>query len=503
MSSQWGAATEGLDGAVVAGRGKSRALLICTLLLVSSVALLLEARPAHAQIPTISVAVDATPDSRPEPGGSFTYSVTINNSGSDAVVLTALSEDGSSLNNRGTCDTGVTINAGSSYSCSFSEDFTGDSGDTKTTTVSATVADDDTPSQTDTETGSVTVSIDDGTDGAEITVDVTADPTSRPQPGGSFTYTVRVQNVGSDAVTLTALSEDGSSLNDRGTCDVGVTIAVGLRYTCSFSDDVTGNDGNPKTTTVTATAADDDTPSDTDTASGTVTVTIGTGSTTGFTVTKTASPTSRPVPGGTFTFSIVVSNSTGSSVTLSTLSDSVYGNLDGRGTCDVPQTISSGSSYSCQFSVEFTGSVGRSETNTVTASGTRSGGGSVSDTDTETITISGTGTLPPIGFNPFNPFNPFLGGLNPFGGIGSTDAGRGPIVVTNNNSSSSSSSAAASVAGGAVGAPPPGTPTTQPPTLVRTGIEALPMAAAGMAILLLGFVMLTAGNRQVALGRKS
>ncbi len=94
-------------------------------------------------------------------------------------------------------------------------------------------------------------------------------------------------------------------------------------------------------------------------------------------------------------------------------------------------------------------------------------------------------------------------GQNPFLPIGSTDTGRGPIVVTNNNSSSSSSSAAASVAGGAAGAPPgtPGTPAQA--TLVRTGIEALPMAAGGMAILLLGFVMLTAGNRRVALGNKS
>jgi hypothetical protein len=499
MSSQWGAGPSGLDGHVVPGPRKSRALLLCTFLLVSSVALLLDAKSAQAQTTqTINVSVDASPDSRPEPGGSFTYTVTITNNDSVAVTLNSLT-DSIHGNVLGSCPS-TQIAAGATLTCQYTRTVTGDNGDSETNTVTAIA----TPvgggtQRADSDTETVTIT--DAADDADITVDVTADPASRPQPGGSFTYTVRVQNVGNDGVTLTALSEDGSSLNDRGTCDLGGTIAAGQTFTCTFSEDFTGNNGDTKTTTVTATAADDDAPSDTDTASDSVTVSISTtDSTTGFTVTKTASPTSRVAPGGTFTFSIVVNNSTGSSVTLNTLSDSVYGNLDGRGTCDVPQTISSGSSYSCQFSVEFTGSTGRSETNTVTASGTRSGGGTVSDTDTETITITGTGTLPPIGFNPFNPLNPFLGGVNPFGAIGSTDTGRGPIVVTNNNSSSSSSSAAASVAGGAAGAPPPGTP-TQPPTLVRTGIEALPMAAAGMAILLLGFVMLTAGNRRALTNR--
>lgn len=61
------------------------------------------------------------------------------------------------------------------------------------------------------------------------------------------------------------------------------------------------------------------------------------------------------------------------------------------------------------------------------------------------------------------------------------------VIVNNNNNNNNnnSASAAASAGGGVLGAQ----------TLARTGADALPLAAAGMATLLLGFVFLTAGNR--------
>ncbi|MEX2552509.1 MAG: hypothetical protein WD627_05875 [Actinomycetota bacterium] len=88
---------------------------------------------------------------------------------------------------------------------------------------------------------------------------------------------------------------------------------------------------------------------------------------------------------------------------------------------------------------------------------------------------------------------------------GLTDPGgrSGPIIVNNNNSSSSSSSAAASAGGGAstpaaaagtVGSASPATTVTR--GLARTGIEALPLLAAGIATILLGTVMVRAGRRR-------
>jgi hypothetical protein len=92
-----------------------------------------------------------------------------------------------------------------------------------------------------------------------------------------------------------------------------------------------------------------------------------------------------------------------------------------------------------------------------------------------------------------------IGNLNPV----APERG-GPIIVTNNNSSSSSSSAAASAGGGSV--PAAATVVTSQPTtttvtraLARTGVEALPLLAAGLATILLGAVMVRAGRRSEAL----
>jgi hypothetical protein len=512
MSSQRGAGGAGPGNQLADDLNlKSRALLISVFLLVSSVALLLQATPAQAQTAAMTVTKSASASSV-ENGDSVTYTVTVTNDTTGTTLnLNSLSDSefGEILDasNSGCTSAGsAAIVNGLPYQCTFTRTITGNEGTTHSNFITAsglTLTNAGNVPVSDT-SNTVNVAIEDPD--TDISVDVTASPTSRVSPGGSFTYTVEVDNNGGDTVTLTALSENGTSLNGVGTCDTGVSIAADGTYTCSFSETFTGQNGDSKTTTVTATAQDPSNAADTDTETDSVTVTIsatGTGNGDGnFTVTKTASPTSRVVPGGTFTFSFVVTNNSGGSVSLTTLSDNIYGNLDGRGTCDVPQTISNGNSYSCQFSVQFTGNSARTETNTVTATATPAGGGSsLSDTDTETISITGTSTPNPtltIPFNPFNPFNPVnpFNPQNPFIPIGSTtDSGRGPIVINNNNSSSSSSSAAAAAGGGAVAAPP-----ATPTTLVRTGFEALPMAAGGMAVLLLGFVMLAAGKRKLIYG---
>ena len=66
-------------------------------------------------------------------------------------------------------------------------------------------------------------------------------------------------------------------------------------------------------------------------------------------------------------------------MTITSLTDDVYGNLDGKGSCDVPQTIAAGGSYSCSFSGAVSGNAGSSHTDVVTASGTDDDGNPVSD----------------------------------------------------------------------------------------------------------------------------
>ncbi|MEZ4597179.1 MAG: hypothetical protein R3C32_10375 [Chloroflexota bacterium] len=65
-------------------------------------------------------------------------------------------------------------------------------------------------------------------------------------------------------------------------------------------------------------------------------------------LTKTASPTTLPEPGGAVTFTVLIENcSTLDAITIDSLVDDPLGDLDGRGTCSVPQDIDPGDSYGC------------------------------------------------------------------------------------------------------------------------------------------------------------
>ena len=76
-------------------------------------------------------------------------------------------------------------------------------------------------------------------------------------------------------------------------------------------------------------------------------------------------------------------------VTISSLVDNVYGNLDGKGTCDVspPVVLAPGAQYRAP-SRAVSGNAGTSHTDTVTASGQDDDGNLVSDSDDATVTIT-------------------------------------------------------------------------------------------------------------------
>ena len=106
---------------------------------------------------------------------------------------------------------------------------------------------------------------------------------------------------------------------------------------------------------------------------------------------KTADPTELPEPGGSVTFTIVVTNtSTVDDITIDTLTDSIYVDNNGHGDCPVPQTILSRENYSCSITVDVNGNAGVVETNVATASGTDDDGNAVSDIDAATVTITDT-----------------------------------------------------------------------------------------------------------------
>lgn len=230
----------------------------------------------------------------------------------------------------------------------------------------------------------------------EVLVTKTATPASRPAPGGAFTYAVTVQNTGGSPVTLSTLTDSVyGDLDGRGTCDTAGVIAAGDSYTCSFSGTFTGVAGATETDVVTAVATDGDGLEATDDDDATVTITGSAPVPGSIAVDKTASPLSRPAPGGAFTFSVTVRNTGPTPVVLTRLVDSVYGDLDGNGTCATGDTIAAGGSYSCTFTGVFTGRAGATETDVVTATAA-DGESELSATDDATVRL--TVAVPPTSY---------------------------------------------------------------------------------------------------------
>jgi hypothetical protein len=83
---------------------------------------------------------------------------------------------------------------------------------------------------------------------------------------------------------------------------------------------------------------------------------------------KTATPDRVDAPGDDVTYTFTVNNlSSAAPISLGSLTDSVYGDLNGLGTCALPQAIPAGGSYSCQLTTYVSGDPGGTVTNVATA----------------------------------------------------------------------------------------------------------------------------------------
>jgi hypothetical protein len=149
------------------------------------------------------------------------------------------------------------------------------------------------------------------------------------------------------------------------------------------------------------------------------------------TVDKSATPASRPEPGGEFTFNVVVTNTGDRDTTISSLMDDVYGDLTTRAdsTCDsAPGTVlAPDESYSCAFSVQFTGNAGASQTDTVTATAEDDFGSTIA-AGSATISI----TAAPATSPPTSPGPPASPGpvASPASGGAPSSEGRAPLART-------------------------------------------------------------------------
>ena len=357
--------------------------------------------------PGITVTKTADPTSLLETGGSVQFSVVVTNTSAGALTLNSLTDDvfGDISDGSNASITGTTCSvtqalapageAGDSYSCAFTADLAGSPAGFHVDTVTASASN---GAGTATAKDSAKVSFTDIEPMIEVTK--TASPVTVPETGADVTFTVLVENTAAEEITLTALADDVfGDLDGQGTCSVPQTLAAAGSpdddYTCSFTKAISGVPGEDHVNEVTGTASDDD--DNETTASDTAAVAITDVEPT-VTVTKTAGTASVPETGASVTFSVAVSNTSAEPVTLNSLVDDVFGDLDGQGTCAVPQSLSAsgqaGSSYGCSFSQLVSGDYPGMHVDTVTAMAADDDGSTATAKDSAKVEF--TDVLPDI-----------------------------------------------------------------------------------------------------------
>jgi len=372
--------------------------------------------------PLIMVDKTVTPAVRLEPGGEFTFSVRVLNTGPNPVTITSLTDDiyGSLTDPANTGPAGTNLRAntcltalgralaadpdgagtgveGGFFNCSFTVDFDGrQAGDTQTDIVTAVAVDELMTRATDDDDATITIT----NVVPSINIEKTATPETRPEPGGLFTFNVVVTNTSIESVKITSLVDDKyPNLVGRGSCinAIGFVIpANGGTYTCAFTGEFRGNDGDAQTDVVTVIAEDDDKTVVTDNDDATVSLT---GVAPTVLVDKTATPLTMGEPGGSFTFNVVVTNTSFEPVTITALTDDIYGDISGKGTCTNAKTTvlagdpdgagqALGGIYRCSFTGEFRGDAGASQTDIVSTTVVDDDGDTASDTDDAIVTLT-------------------------------------------------------------------------------------------------------------------
>ena len=298
--------------------------------------------------PSIEVTKTAGTASVDEPGATVTFTVGITNTSVEPVTIDSVTDtvDGGSPFDvdalaATTCDDliGTTLAAGASTSCTFDYEVQGDAGDVVDDVIEVTGHDGDDNTVSDSDDATVTVNDVD----PRVQVDKVAGATSVAEPGADVEYTVTVTNPGAEAVTVDSLTdsiENGPAVDitttgavvKATTCGqvLGATIAPGGSNQCSFTVEVSGDGGTSVTDVVEVEASDNDgnDVSDTDDARVDITDVVPT-----VALTKSAASTSVPEPGANVTFSFVIENTAAEAVTITSLTDTVFGDITAE--CDL------------------------------------------------------------------------------------------------------------------------------------------------------------------------
>jgi hypothetical protein len=384
----------------------------------------------------LEIAKIASPFELPEPGGDVTFSVFIANDSDPenpnlTLTLNALDDDiYGDLFSKGNCDLldGITLAPQEIRNCSFTETLIGVGDEVKTDTIVATAT--DLLNRTVQASDSASVTILDLP--ASIRIIKTAYPNTVVEPGEDVTFSIRVLNTSqADVVVLDSLIDNvHGDLIAQGLCPPPGILQPGRDpYRCSFTAFVGGPPGFEERNTVTAFGTDADGETVEDSGQASVTVLDQPPS---ITALKTAIPDIVPTQGDTVTFTVSTTNTSSvDEVTLDTLQDSVFGNLNGRGDCSVPQVLPAGDSYTCSFDAFISGNDGETHANEFVVTGTSDDGDPVAANAQAIVTIPDQ--LPSIEVAKFAvpPFVPLAGGtVNYVVAIQNVSSANDPVTIT-------------------------------------------------------------------------
>ena len=196
------------------------------------------------------------------------------------------------------------------------------------------------------------------------------------------TYQVEITHDSAAPAVIESASDDIHDISGS-TCAavVGTEVAAGETLTCTF-DVPFDTDAQTVTNVFTATGVNQAGSSADDDDSTVILPDL----LPAITLEKTATPDELPETGGDVTFTVSVTNPSAEALILETLVDDVFGDLNGVGTCAVPQTLAaSGGTYACSFTESVNGDPGASHHDTIT--------GTASDDDGNTTTASDDATV--------------------------------------------------------------------------------------------------------------
>jgi hypothetical protein len=334
--------------------------------------------------PVIEVEKTANPTSIPETGGTVTFTFDVVNISSEAGILTSLVDNQfGDLNGQGTCSLPQPLAASDgSYACSISEFLTGEA-DSEHVNIVTAIAENEAGEDIK-EDDAIVIFTDVLPD---ISVSKTANPTAVLETGENVTFAFEVVNNSAEEAVLDSLVDDQlGDLNGQGDCAVPQTLAPsGGSYSCSVTVNLSGEPNAPHVNLVTATASDNDGNSDTETDDATVEFIDVLPD---ISMDKTADPTTVLETGANVDFTFTVTNNSAEAATLDSLTDTIFGDLNGQGTCSVGAQIApNGGQYTCTVAVFIQGDADEVHTNVATATASDNDGNSDSESDDATVTI--------------------------------------------------------------------------------------------------------------------